>query len=63
MAASRFAMAETVEVLLRTWHVEGQAVRPDHRMVGHTGFLNSARLMADAVPAVAEPQPISEPQP
>ncbi len=63
LAASRFAMAETVEVLLRTWHVEGQAVRPDHRMVGHTGFLNSARLMADAVPAVTEPQPISKPQP
>jgi tRNA (adenine57-N1/adenine58-N1)-methyltransferase len=41
-----FAMAETVEVLQRGWHVEGQAVRPDHRMVGHTGFLTAARLMA-----------------
>jgi tRNA (adenine57-N1/adenine58-N1)-methyltransferase len=41
-----FAMAETVEVLQRSWHVEGQSVRPDHRMVGHTGFLTSARLMA-----------------
>jgi tRNA (adenine57-N1/adenine58-N1)-methyltransferase len=39
-----FVMAETVEVLNRTWHVEGQAVRPDHRMVAHTGFLTHARL-------------------
>jgi tRNA (adenine57-N1/adenine58-N1)-methyltransferase len=38
-------MAETQEVLVRTWHVEGNAVRPDHRMVGHTGFLTSARLV------------------
>lgn len=41
-----FNMAETVEVLLRAWHVEGQSVRPEHRMVGHTGFLTAARLMA-----------------
>jgi tRNA (adenine57-N1/adenine58-N1)-methyltransferase len=43
-----FAMAETLEVLLRTWHVEGAAVRPDHRMVAHTGFLTHARLLADS---------------
>ena len=40
-----FAMAETTEFMQRGWHVEGMAVRPDHRMVGHTGFLTSARLM------------------
>lgn len=45
LAASAFSMAETQEVLLRTWHVEGNAVRPDHRMIGHTGFLTSARLV------------------
>lgn len=39
-----FFAAETVEVLNRGWHVEGQAVRPDHRMVAHTGFLTHARL-------------------
>jgi tRNA (adenine57-N1/adenine58-N1)-methyltransferase catalytic subunit len=44
---SRFAMAETLEVLQRTWHVQGVSVRPDHRMVGHTGFLTHARLLAD----------------
>jgi tRNA (adenine57-N1/adenine58-N1)-methyltransferase len=46
LAASAFGMAQTLEVLQRTWHVEGQAVRPDHRMVAHTGFLTSARLLA-----------------
>jgi tRNA (adenine57-N1/adenine58-N1)-methyltransferase len=45
LAGSAFAMAETLEVLQRTWHVEGQSVRPDHRMVGHTGFLTAARLL------------------
>jgi tRNA (adenine57-N1/adenine58-N1)-methyltransferase len=44
---SRFAMPETLEVLWRTWHVEGASVRPDHRMVAHTGFLTHARLLAD----------------
>jgi tRNA (adenine57-N1/adenine58-N1)-methyltransferase len=39
-----FVLAETTEILRRTWHVEGQAVRPDHRMVAHTGFLTHARL-------------------
>jgi tRNA (adenine57-N1/adenine58-N1)-methyltransferase len=42
---SSFGMAETIEVLQRSWHVEGQSVRPDHRMVAHTGFLTSARLL------------------
>jgi tRNA (adenine57-N1/adenine58-N1)-methyltransferase len=43
--AAGFAMAGTVEVLHRTWHVDGQAVRPDHRMVAHTGFLSHARWL------------------
>jgi hypothetical protein len=38
-------MAGTLEVLHRTWHVEDRSVRPDHRMVGHTGFLTTARLL------------------
>ena len=37
------------ESLLRPWHVEGLAVRPDHRMVGHTGFLVTSRRLADGV--------------
>ncbi|MBU6328392.1 MAG: tRNA (adenine-N1)-methyltransferase [Acidobacteria bacterium] len=45
LESSPFDMPETVEVLNRTWHVEGMAVRPDHRMVAHTGFLTHARLL------------------
>jgi tRNA (adenine57-N1/adenine58-N1)-methyltransferase len=44
-----FAEPYAFETLLRSWHVEGLAVRPDHRMVGHTGFLVTARRMADGV--------------
>jgi tRNA (adenine57-N1/adenine58-N1)-methyltransferase len=45
LESSAFGMASTIEVLQRGWHVEGQAVRPDHRMVAHTGFLTTARLL------------------
>ena len=45
LEASAFGLAQTVEVLQRSWHVKGQSVRPDHRMVAHTGFLTSARLL------------------
>jgi tRNA (adenine57-N1/adenine58-N1)-methyltransferase catalytic subunit len=37
------------ETLVRGWHVEGLAVRPDHRMVAHTGFLVTARRLAPGV--------------
>ena len=37
------------ESLIRGWHVDGLAVRPEHRMVGHTGFLVTARRMASGV--------------
>ncbi len=46
LAASGFALAETQEILRRTWHVEARSIRPDHRMVAHTGFLTTARLLA-----------------
>jgi tRNA (adenine57-N1/adenine58-N1)-methyltransferase len=46
LAGSAFGMTETLEVLHRTWHVDGQSVRPDHRMVAHTGFLTHSRLLA-----------------
>ena len=39
-----FTQLETVEVLTRSWHVTERSVRPDHRMVGHTGFITVARL-------------------
>ncbi len=41
-----FGMAETQEIMRRTWHVEARSVRPDHRMVGHTGFLTTARRIS-----------------
>jgi tRNA (adenine57-N1/adenine58-N1)-methyltransferase len=37
----------TLEVLHRTWHIEGMAVRPDHRMVAHTAFLTIARFTGE----------------
>jgi tRNA (adenine57-N1/adenine58-N1)-methyltransferase len=41
----RWIDARTIEVLHRGWHVDGQAVRPDHRMVAHTAFLTVARFL------------------
>jgi tRNA (adenine57-N1/adenine58-N1)-methyltransferase catalytic subunit len=41
-----FGMEETFEVLRRSWHIDGRSVRPDHRMVAHTGFITSARRLA-----------------
>jgi tRNA (adenine57-N1/adenine58-N1)-methyltransferase len=38
-----YEQAETFEVLHRSWHVTERSVRPDHRMVGHTGFITVAR--------------------
>lgn len=49
LSGSGFGLADTVEVLQRGWHIEGQSVRPDHRMVAHTGFLTHARLLGGAV--------------
>lgn len=43
---------EASELMLRTWHLEGLAVRPNHRMNGHTGFLVTTRRMADGVTPV-----------
>ncbi len=39
------------ESFVRGWHVEGLAVRPEHRMIGHTGFLLTARRLAPGVTA------------
>jgi tRNA (adenine57-N1/adenine58-N1)-methyltransferase len=43
----RFACIETMETLMRFWHIKGMSVRPQHRMVAHTGFLTAARRLAD----------------
>mgnify|MGYP000901325469 CR=1 FL=1 len=38
----RFQMIEPLETMLRTWHVTERSVRPDHRMIAHSGFLTTA---------------------
>lgn len=43
----RFTEPESFESMVRGWHVQGLAVRPDHRMVAHTGFLMTCRRLAD----------------
>ena len=39
----QWALVETFETLFRPWNIEGQSVRPFHRMVAHTGFITVAR--------------------
>ena len=46
LRSAGFWEVETFEVLLRPWHVTEQSVRPDHRMVAHTGFVTVARRPA-----------------
>lgn len=47
--SGRFTQALSEEVLIRPWHVEGLAVRPEHRMIGHTGFVMTARIVPAGV--------------
>lgn len=47
----RFTEPDAHETMVRGWHLDGLAVRPDHRMVAHTGFLITARRLADGAPA------------
>ena len=48
-AHGTFTEPWSMESLVRNWHVEGLAVRPDHRMVAHTAFLVFTRRLADGV--------------
>lgn len=45
-ASGFYTNPDSNETMIRGWHVEGLAVRPDHRMIGHTGFLITARRLA-----------------
>ena len=45
-ASGHFAEPQAWESMVRGWHLEGLAVRPEHRMIGHTGFLVTARRIA-----------------
>ncbi|WP_336251189.1 tRNA (adenine-N1)-methyltransferase, partial [Stomatohabitans albus] len=46
---ARWGHARTTETLVRTWKVDGLAVRPDHRMVAHTAFLTTLRRLSGEV--------------
>lgn len=61
--AGGFTEPEAHEIMLRTWHLDGLAVRPDHRMVAHTGFLLSVRRLADGQQPLAlkKREKVSEP--
>lgn len=50
--SGNFTEPESSETIVRGWHHEGLAVRPQHRMIGHTGFLVFARRMAPGVPVL-----------
>ena len=49
-----FTEPQAWETMTRDWHVEGLAIRPGHKMVGHTGFLLTARRMAPGEKAPAK---------
>ena len=49
----RFTEPESFESMVRGWHHEGLAVRPQQRMIGHTGFLIFSRRMAPGVEVLA----------
>ena len=53
--ATVFGMVETFETLLRTWSVQGRSVRPDHRMVAHSGFITVARKIESGLWPAAQP--------
>jgi tRNA (adenine57-N1/adenine58-N1)-methyltransferase len=56
--AAVFGLVETFETLLRTWSIQGRSVRPDHRMVAHSGFITVARKVE---PGLWMPGQIVEP--
>jgi tRNA (adenine57-N1/adenine58-N1)-methyltransferase len=58
-AAGGFTEPEAWETLQRPWHLEGLAVRPEHRMIAHTAFLLTARRLA---PGVVAPRPHRRPK-
>ena len=53
--ATVFGMVETFETLLRTWSIQGRSVRPDHRMVAHSGFITVARKIESGLWPAGQP--------
>jgi tRNA (adenine57-N1/adenine58-N1)-methyltransferase catalytic subunit len=52
----QWALVETFETLFRPWNIEGQSVRPFHRMVAHTGFITVARRVVPEDGTAAPPR-------
>jgi tRNA (adenine57-N1/adenine58-N1)-methyltransferase len=59
--AAVFGLIQTFETLLRTWNVQGRSVRPDHRMVAHSGFITVARKIEPGLWAAGQASAPSEP--
>jgi tRNA (adenine57-N1/adenine58-N1)-methyltransferase len=58
-----FAFVDTVEILERHWHVADMSIRPEHRMVAHTGFLTVARKGARFFPRLRRTHEVTESSP
>jgi len=59
-ADGRFTEPDSFESMVRGWHVDGLAVRPDHRMVAHTGFLMTTRRLADGAVGIPHAKRVKE---
>ncbi|MBI1814368.1 MAG: tRNA (adenine-N1)-methyltransferase [Deltaproteobacteria bacterium] len=57
LRAHGFGAVQVMETLQRFWHVKARSVRPEHRMVAHTGFITVARRLAAATAAALAEQP------
>jgi tRNA (adenine57-N1/adenine58-N1)-methyltransferase len=55
-AEREWALVETFETLVRPWNIEGQSVRPFHRMVAHTGFITVTRRVVPEEGAAPPPR-------
>jgi len=62
--AAVFGLIRTFETLLRTWNIQGRSVRPDHRMVAHSGFITVARKVEPGLwgPGLPAATPDDEPE-
>ena len=56
---TRWRMVNTIELMEREWHVTDESVRPEHRMIGHTGFITTARR-AEPLPDAANDGPAGD---
>lgn len=60
--AAVFGLIQTFETLLRTWNIQGRSVRPDHRMVAHSGFITVARKVEPGLWAAGQAAAPADPE-